>query len=82
MQVHLGHCIEVLRLSSMCTADLGLYSFFWNSPEATKPQARSNAPRVCANWSQVDDWSRKRMIPNTNVPLIKASEENEGEIHM
>ena len=71
MQVHLGHCIEVLRLSAMCTADLGMYSFFWSSPDATKPNARSSAPRECRKWAQVDEWSRERMISNTNIPLLK-----------
>ena len=71
MQVHLGHCIEALRVSSMCAADLGLYSFFWSDAGATKPTARSNAPRKCADWSAIDDWSRERMIPNTQIRLLK-----------
>jgi hypothetical protein len=71
MQVHLGHCIEVLRLSVMCTADLGIYSFFWSSLDASKPTARSSAPRKCKEWSQIDDWSRKRMLSNTHITLLK-----------
>ncbi|KAF2828991.1 hypothetical protein CC86DRAFT_403642 [Ophiobolus disseminans] len=71
MQVHIGHCIEVLRLSAMCTADLGLYSFFWSSSDALKPTARSSAPRKCKRWSQIDDWTRERMLPNTHAPLLK-----------
>jgi hypothetical protein len=71
MKTHLGHCIEVLRLSAMCTADLGMYSFFWSSSDAEKPTARSSAPRKCYNWTQIDSWSRERMIPNTHIPLLK-----------
>lgn len=71
MQVHLGHCIEVLRVSAMCSADLGLYSFVWAGPDATKPQARSSSPRKCMDWSKIDQWSRERMIANTHLALLK-----------
>jgi hypothetical protein len=71
MQPHLGHCIEVLRLSAMCTADLGMYTFFWSSADAEKPTARSGTPRKCSKWAQIDGWSRERMIVNTHIPLLK-----------
>lgn len=71
MYVHLDHCIEVLRVSAICTADLGLYSFVWAGKDATKPQARSNSPRKCMDWSKIEGWSRERMIPNTRIPLLK-----------
>jgi len=71
MQVHIGHCIEVLRVSVMCSADLGLYSFVWTGVDAMKPTSRSSSPRVCKDWENIDKWSRERMIPNTHIKLLK-----------
>jgi hypothetical protein len=74
MQVHIGHCIEALRVSVMCSADLGLYSFIWTGADATKPSARSTSPRKCMDWDTIDRWSRERMIPNTHIKLLKGED--------
>lgn len=60
---HLDHCIEVLRLSSMCNADLSLYTFTWPRKEDfTFLDAHSNTPRKCVNWDQVEEWSVQRKV--------------------
>lgn len=62
-QTHLDHCIEVLRLSSMCNADLSLYTFTWPEEENfTFLDAHSKTPRKCVDWSQVEAWSVARKI--------------------
>ncbi|KAJ4347897.1 uncharacterized protein N0V89_009269 [Didymosphaeria variabile] len=60
---HLDHCIEVLRLSSMCNADLSLYTFTWPKEENfTFLDAHSKTPRKCVDWTQVEEWSDRRKV--------------------
>ena len=56
------HCIETLRISIMCNADLSLYTFYWKIREENRPHAKSNAKRVCINWHEVEQWSMKRKV--------------------
>ncbi|KAF1973173.1 hypothetical protein BU23DRAFT_465640 [Bimuria novae-zelandiae CBS 107.79] len=68
---HLDHCIEVLRLSAMCNADLSLYTFTW--PEKEKSDfldAHSKTPRKCVDWSQVEGWSMRRKVSLTPTVVI------------
>ncbi|KAK0716924.1 hypothetical protein B0T26DRAFT_871541 [Lasiosphaeria miniovina] len=65
---HLDHCIESLRLTVMCHANLALYSFAWIDPTRDRPVATTSAQAVCARWSSVDGWARARMVsPNPAV---------------
>ncbi|KAF2187322.1 hypothetical protein K469DRAFT_506022, partial [Zopfia rhizophila CBS 207.26] len=59
----IDHCIEVLRLSLMCTADISLYTFSWPKYEKfTFLDAHSKPPRKCVGWGQFESWSLKRKI--------------------
>ncbi|KAF2475361.1 uncharacterized protein BDR25DRAFT_340146 [Lindgomyces ingoldianus] len=70
---HLDHCIEVLRISLMCTADLSLYTFSWpDDPDAIFLNAHSNSPRKCVKWEQLERWSTKRKISLSPVLLKTA----------
>ena len=43
MQVHLDHCIEILRVSAVCTADLRVYFFSgaaWMRPSHRQGRVR------------------------------------------
>ncbi|KAF2257145.1 hypothetical protein BU26DRAFT_513853 [Trematosphaeria pertusa] len=62
MKKHLDHCIEVLRISSMCNVDLGFYTFFWGPKESVKPQSRSTSPRKCVDWERFEVWSMARKV--------------------
>ncbi|KAF2443855.1 hypothetical protein P171DRAFT_474012 [Karstenula rhodostoma CBS 690.94] len=60
---HLDHCIETLRLSAMCNADLSLYTFTWPREENfTFLDAHSKTPRTCVDWGQVEAWSVGRKV--------------------
>jgi hypothetical protein len=60
---HLDHCIEVLRLSTMCNADLSLYTFTWpREQNFTFLDAHSTTPRKCVDWRQVEEWSVARKV--------------------
>ncbi|KAH7125251.1 hypothetical protein B0J11DRAFT_300685 [Dendryphion nanum] len=59
---HLDHCIETLRISIMCQADLSLYTFSWKTSHDNRPNSKSNAKRQCVNWDEVEEWSMKRRV--------------------
>ncbi|KAF2792807.1 hypothetical protein K505DRAFT_245899, partial [Melanomma pulvis-pyrius CBS 109.77] len=59
---HLDHCLEVLRISVMCTADTSLYTFSWpEGPDFGFLDAHSRSPRKCTDWEQLENyaWGRK-----------------------
>ncbi|KAF2734163.1 hypothetical protein EJ04DRAFT_394626, partial [Polyplosphaeria fusca] len=67
---HVGndHCIEALRLSVMCTGDVGMYSFYWKEgqdPRTSKPGTKTRSLRKCVVWDKVQAWSEKRMVPKS-----------------
>ncbi|KAF2726541.1 hypothetical protein EJ04DRAFT_453159 [Polyplosphaeria fusca] len=60
---HLDHCIELLRVSSMCTPDLSVYSFTWPmESDASFLDAHSSMPRRCVDWDQVARYMWRRRI--------------------
>ena len=58
----LDHCIETLRISIMCQADLSLYTFRWDTEDENRPHAKSNSKRQCLNWNEVETWSMNRKV--------------------
>lgn len=76
---HLGHCIEVLRLSVMCSADLSLYTFTWPQRQHfTFLDAHSRSPRKCVDWNQLEAWSMKRRISLTPTVIYPAEAGEKG----
>ena len=68
---HLDHCIEVLRLSAMCNADLSLYTFTWpEQKDAEFLDAHSKTPRKCVDWDQVEQWSLERSVSLTPTIVV------------
>ncbi|KAI1432589.1 hypothetical protein GGR50DRAFT_586863 [Xylaria sp. CBS 124048] len=54
------HCIETLRLSTMCYGNQALVSFAWGGEDAEKPLTQSSSRSVCAKWESIDAWARSR----------------------
>ncbi|KAF2804151.1 uncharacterized protein BDZ99DRAFT_525744 [Mytilinidion resinicola] len=62
---HLNHCIESIRLSLMCAANVALYSFQWpeeGEEHTRKPKTKTNSSRVCVDWERLDSWTRERGV--------------------
>ncbi|TVY36281.1 Cyclochlorotine biosynthesis protein [Lachnellula subtilissima] len=66
-QRHVEHCLEALRVSTMCTGSTGLWSFEWQ-PNVTKAHAKTDAQRSCVDWDALDNWTRERAV-GFNPPL-------------
>lgn len=61
---HLTHCIEYIRRTIMCHADVSVYAATWIADSHEKPNKDliSNGERECVNWDAIDKWSRERAL--------------------
>lgn len=56
---HADHCINDIRQSLMCHADLSVVTFYWH-PEMRKPMPNFHIDQTCVNWDALDKWASKR----------------------
>lgn len=57
---HKDHCIEILRQSLMCRADLNVYIYHWAS-SFDAPVANLNSRHRCVDWGALNDWVAKHV---------------------
>ena len=74
------HCLEVIRISLACTADISLYTFKWEDANLEKPRLKSNSKRYCVDWEALGDWSGKRSV-GLNAPLERPEWMTEDMLH-
>jgi len=49
------HCLDTLRVSLMCTANIGVYTFRWEpSRDMNRPLPKSNSDRKCVDWKYLE----------------------------
>lgn len=75
-----AHCIESLRVATMCSADLTVYTFVWDDPNAIRPNPQLYKPRMCTKWDPIDQWARERSVGY--YPTLYRPNETDGEVHM
>ncbi|KAF2438360.1 hypothetical protein P171DRAFT_436864 [Karstenula rhodostoma CBS 690.94] len=61
---HLTHCIEYVRRTIMCHADVSVYTAVWIADSHEKPNKDliSGGERECVSWDAIDKWSRSRAL--------------------
>lgn len=64
---HLEHCLEALRESVMCHADLSIVTMRWGSHQAV-PLANWGNPHVCKNWDAVVNWAKEHHVSQLYEP--------------
>lgn len=59
-----AHCIEYIRRTIMCHADVSVYAATWIADSHEKPNKDliSGGERECVNWDAIDKWSRSRAL--------------------
>ncbi|CCF43200.1 hypothetical protein CH063_12967 [Colletotrichum higginsianum] len=57
---HKDHCLDFLRQSAMCHADVGVITFQW-SPNSLLPVANATHHQ-CANWDKLAQWTKARTV--------------------
>ena len=59
----IDHCIETLRILSMCQADVSLYSYEWRTHDNyTRQERKSNSKKVCVKWDRLATWMEERSV--------------------
>ena len=64
---HLEHCLELLRQSLMCNADMSIITFHWGHLQAT-PLANWTFPHTCKSWDAIEDWASQRHVERLFEP--------------
>ncbi|KAI0097292.1 hypothetical protein GGR51DRAFT_566618 [Nemania sp. FL0031] len=72
----LHHCLEVLRVSTMCHANTVINSYKWDTETIDKPLTKSNSRSVCVDWNSIEDWSFSRKV--SYVPPVKWPSQNQA----
>ncbi|EQL03603.1 hypothetical protein OCS_00683 [Ophiocordyceps sinensis CO18] len=57
---HRDHCLNYVRQSAMCHADVGLSTWHWR-PNDSMPHA-DMMPHTCRAWAAIDDWAKDRRV--------------------
>jgi len=59
-----AHCIEYIRRTVMCHADVSMYAAVWiaDSHELPNKDLTAGGQRQCVKWDAVDSWSRKMAL--------------------
>ncbi|KAK0625001.1 hypothetical protein B0T17DRAFT_492635 [Bombardia bombarda] len=60
-----SHCVDTIRRSLMCKADVAMYTAYWIGDHTAIPskELRSNSDTVCVDWEAIDGWARQRLLP-------------------
>lgn len=74
--VHVGHCIEAIRQSVMCTPDLTPMGAFWENDEHDAIAINPSSQRQCVVWDSLVAWEKPREYGLKE--LWQANPEGEG----
>ncbi|CAI6331416.1 unnamed protein product [Periconia digitata] len=74
---HLGHCINSLRHTIMCSPSLQVNFFLWRDDSSAESNLEKPFEPVvqqskCVDWGAVDTWSRERKISTTPTLIRQA----------
>ncbi|KAG1768902.1 hypothetical protein EV702DRAFT_979146, partial [Suillus placidus] len=61
VRLHFDHCIEMIRQSIMCNADVTMITWYWVQGH-TVPYPNFNTRHRCRNFEKIIDWSVEHAI--------------------
>ncbi|KAK1981467.1 hypothetical protein LZ30DRAFT_592653 [Colletotrichum cereale] len=59
-RLHNEHCIDFLRQSAMCHADIGLITYSWHADQRM-PIANATSHQ-CVKWDRLAEWTHERAV--------------------
>ncbi len=62
LRIHVDHCIETLRLSIMCHADVTPYLIIYDGPDDDLGEADFNANHKCRDFEFIRDKAVERAV--------------------
>jgi hypothetical protein len=62
--MHKFHCVDSLRQSLMCNADLSLIHWHWKERHTLPGRHFPNATttHICRKWSKIHDWATEHRL--------------------
>lgn len=64
---HNEHCIDILRQSIMCHADITPVTMRWGHTQRI-PLGNFSSPHECVNWAEIYGWAKQRSIQQLMDP--------------
>lgn len=62
-KIHIDHCIELIRVSTMCRGDTSLSTFKWlDTDHGLVTETRDVSYHSCVNYDALMDWVRGRSL--------------------
>jgi hypothetical protein len=58
LQVHLDHCIELLRMNLMCMSDVSVLTYTW-SDKKDIPNPDFDVTHRCRDFDKIAEWNRQ-----------------------
>jgi hypothetical protein len=58
---HVGHCIDTLRQSLMCTSDTSTIVWQWDE-KSQRTGFRGGVAHTCRNFDAIRDWAKERTV--------------------
>ncbi|KXX77723.1 hypothetical protein MMYC01_204874 [Madurella mycetomatis] len=66
-KLHMEHCLDLLRQSIMCHADVQPITMRW-AKSVPVPGANYSTPHNCYNWEAVNNWAKSRSLDRIFEP--------------
>lgn len=66
---HLDHCVDQLRQSLMCNADISTIWLRWD-PEVQKSRAVVASTHTCKNFEQIHRWADQHRLVTWNDSIF------------
>ncbi|KAF2193130.1 hypothetical protein K469DRAFT_551912, partial [Zopfia rhizophila CBS 207.26] len=57
---HIDHCLESLRQTLICQADVSVYTLKWTPHSRFKPTVKVPQPHACVDWGRLHEWMKRR----------------------
>jgi hypothetical protein len=74
------NCLEAIRISIMCSADLSIYTFEWEGGDDDRPYPKSRSNRKCVDWDALHSWAHQNMVPLS--PTLLRTTGRAEKVHM
>ncbi|KAI8626640.1 hypothetical protein F5Y19DRAFT_445614 [Xylariaceae sp. FL1651] len=67
---HADHCLDYLRQTSMCHADVSVTTYWWGEGSPL-PVADFETPHACADWDAISEFQRSRLFKPMEPGVLK-----------
>lgn len=67
VQLHVSHCVDILRQQLMCMPDVGVLGQVWYDKEAPKAFVDFNTRHQCRNYEDIRKWAEEHQLPEDDA---------------